>query len=43
MDGECGTYGEEYKLKRGFGGEGEPGYAGIGLDGRIILKPVVKN
>jgi hypothetical protein len=42
MDGECGTYGEEHK-KTGFCGGGGPGYADISLDGRIILKPVLKN
>ena len=42
MDGECGAYGEEYKSKWVFLGGG-PGYAGMGLDGRILLKPVLNN
>jgi hypothetical protein len=41
MDGQCGKYGEEYNCKRGL--VGKPGFEGIGLDGSIILKPVLQN
>jgi hypothetical protein len=41
MDGECGTYGKEYKSKRIL--MRKPGFEDTGLDGRIILKTVLKN
>lgn len=41
MGGECGTFGEEYKSKWGL--VRKPGFEDIGLDRKIILKPVLKN